>query len=142
MALQELGFIPKPTIEQCDICVHGKSLMDMYFYKDGGAVVKSAIIRKFEDLEDNDSDGDNSGVVGGVAEFKCSGNLKTHYAQTFADMIRVGSLLTHNALVRGTIIDKIVVFGLITSYETGLAVVTKYYVDFLKEETVFYVGRR
>ena len=55
-------------------------------------------------------------------------------------MIRVGSLLTQDALVRGIIIDKIVVFGLLTNYETGLAIVMKYFVDFLKEETAFYVG--
>ena len=82
MALQELGFIPKRTIEQCDICIHGKSLLDMYFYKDGGAVVKSAILRKFESLEDNALYGGNSGVVAGVTEFKCSGKLKTYFAQT------------------------------------------------------------
>ena len=133
-SLLELGFIPKPTIEQCDICIHGESLMAMYFYKYGGTdrtVVKSAIIRTFEDPEDNDSDGDNSDVIGGV---------EMYYVQTFVDMVRVGSLLTQDALMRGSIIDKIVVFGLLTNYKTGFAVVMKYYVNFLKGETCFYVG--
>ena len=64
--------------------------MAMYFYKYGGTdrtVVKSAIIRTFEDPEDNDSDGDNSDVIGGV---------EMYYVQTFVDMVRVGSLLTQD----------------------------------------------
>lgn len=61
------------------------------------AIVNLALIRKFKDIKGIDLDGKNSGVVGGMAKFKCSGNLKLQYAQPFADMIRVGSLLTHDA---------------------------------------------
>ena len=55
-------------------------------------------------------------------------------------MVRVGSLLVRDALVRGTIIDKVVVFGLLTNYTTKTSTVTKYYVDFIKDETILYVG--
>ena len=120
-SLDRLGFISKTSIDHCDICKFGKSLMDLYFYKDCGATVNSAIIKK---LEEDD--------YGDFTEY--------NYAQIFADMVRVGSLLARDALVRGTIIDKIMVFGLLTNYTTKTCTVTKYYVDFIKEETIIYVG--
>ena len=49
----------------------------MYFYKDGGAVVKSAILRKFEGLEDDTLYGGKSGVIAGVTD---SRKLKMHFA--------------------------------------------------------------
>ena len=33
--MSDLGFIPKSTIKQCNICLYGKSLIYLYFYKDG-----------------------------------------------------------------------------------------------------------
>ena len=54
-------------------------------------------------------------------------------------MSRVGSLLTQDALIRGIIIDKIAVFGLLTNYETGLAIVMKY---FLRKRPLFMLERR
>lgn len=79
----------------------------------------------------------NEGVVGGVAEFKKDSNMKMHYPQVFADMVRVSSLLVHDALIRGNIIDKVVVYGLLTSYSTGTATVMKCYVNFLKRRKYF-----
>lgn len=139
--LRQFGYVSKPSIDHCNIRTYGKSLLDLYFYKQGGAVVSSAVIKKF----DNDLDVDhsnNAGVVGGVAEFKITGNLKTYYAQTFADMVRVGVLLAHDALMRGAIIDKLIVFGLLINYDTGWAIVMKYYVNFIEEETTFLVERK
>ena len=66
--------------------------------------------------------------------------MKAYYAQIFADAVRVGSLLTHDALVRGIIMDKLVVFGLLTNYASKTSIVTKYYVDFVKGESIIYVG--
>ena len=37
--LKELGFIVKANIKQCSICRYGKSMLDMYFYKDSGKSV-------------------------------------------------------------------------------------------------------
>lgn len=69
VALSELGFLPKATIDHCDICVFGKSLMDLHFYKDCGTTVKSAIIKQLK-YSDDLVGYNNEGVVGGVAEFK------------------------------------------------------------------------
>ena len=135
-SLDKLGFITKTTIEHCDICKFG------FFYKDCGATVNSAIIKKLKELELADCDGteyNHKGVVGGLAEFKMD-NMKAYYAQIFADAVRVGSLLTHDALVRGIIVDKLVVFGLLTNYASKTSIVTKYYVDFVKDESIIYIG--
>lgn len=43
--LNELGFIAKATIEQSDICLFGKSLMDLYFYQECGSTVNSALVK-------------------------------------------------------------------------------------------------
>ena len=81
--LDRLGFISKTSIEHCDICKFGKSLMDLYFYKDCGATVNSAIIKKLEeddcdDLTEYNNEGvaGGEGVVGGVAEFKVDNIFK------------------------------------------------------------------
>ena len=69
----------------------------------------------FEDLEDNDdSDG----------ELWCSWwSIEMCYAQP---LYRYGSSwLIVDPRCRGSIIDKIEVFGLLANYETGLAVVVK-----------------
>lgn len=138
-ALNELDFISKQNIEQSDFCLYGKSMIDMYFYKDCGATVNSAVIKKLENYDDKG--GHEFGVVGGLAEFKSDGgNMKRHCAQIFADMVRVGTLLACSALVRGKIVEKIVVYGLLVDYKTSLAIITKYYVNFLADETTFFVG--
>ena len=141
-ALDELGFIAKPTIEQSDICLFGKSLMDLYFYQEHGSTVSSALVKKLRHSGDDDDSLEwNESVVGGVAEFKHDdGEMKSHYAQTFADMVRVGTHLIHGALMRGKIIDKLVVYGLLTEYTSGLAYVMKYYVNFYTDECIFFVG--
>ena len=139
-ALTELDLISKETIEQSEFTIYGKSLVDLYFYVDTGATaVKSAVIRKLEDFDDDDVQGDDYGVICGVTEFKVqTGNLKAHCSQIFSDMIRVGSLLAVNALAGGKIIDKIVVYGLLLDYKRSLGLVTKYYVNFNTDESVFF----
>lgn len=72
-ALNGLDFISKQTIEQSDFCLYGKSTIDMYFYKDCGATVNSAVIKKLENYEDEDKVGYKCGVVDGFAEFKSDG---------------------------------------------------------------------
>ena len=47
--------------------------------------------------------------------------MKTCFAQIFADMVRVGTSLVYDALIRGVVVDKIIVYGLLTNYKTGLA---------------------
>ena len=125
-ALNGLDFIAKQSIEHSDFCLYGKSTIDMYFYKDCGATVSSAVIKKLENCKDEDKDEDcEFGIVGGLAEFKSdSGNMNKHYAQIFADMVRVGTLLACKVLISGRIVDKITVYGLLIDYKTGSAVIT------------------
>ena len=46
-SLNNLGF----TMEQCSICQYGKSVVDMYFYKDDGGMIKCAVIVESQDVE-------------------------------------------------------------------------------------------
>ena len=140
-ALTELDVISKESIEHSEFSVYGKSLLDLYFYiGDSGGTVKSAVIRKLEDHDDG-VQGKDYGVVCGLAEFKLqTGSLKMHCSQIFADMIRIGSLLAVNALARGKIIDKIMVYGLLLDYKNILGLVIKYYVNFNTDESVFFIG--
>ena len=104
--------------------------------------LSSAVIKKLENCKDEDKDEDcEFGIVGGLAEFKSdSGNMNKHYAQIFADMVRVGTLLACKALISGRIVDKITVYGLLIDYKTGSAVITKYYVNFITDESIYFVG--
>lgn len=74
-----------------------------------------------------------------VAEFKIDENLKTCFAQIFADMVRVGTSLVYDTLIRA-VVDKIMVFGLLTNYEMGLAYPMKYDVDFTKDQNAPFTG--
>lgn len=58
-------------------------------------------------------------------------------------MVWVSTLLACNALITvisGRIVDKIIVYGLLVNYKTGVAVITKYYVNFITDETIYFVG--
>ena len=80
-------------------------------------------------------------VVAGVAEFKVEGTSKLQqYGQTFADLVRVGTLLANDALMRGRLVEKLVVYGLLINYKTKLAIIMKYYVNFNRDESVFLIG--
>ena len=46
--LSKLNYICKPSIENTDICLFGKSLMDLYFYKDGGSTINAAVLQRYE----------------------------------------------------------------------------------------------
>ena len=110
--------------------------MDFCFYQEHSGIVRSAVVKKLDSQPD-----DNESVVGGVAEFKCDdSDLKAHYPQMFANLVRVGTHLAYNCLTMGKIIDKIVVYGLLTDYTTGLAHVMKYDVNFSTDESHFFVG--
>ena len=139
-ALNKLDIISKENIEHCEFSIFGKSLVDLYFYKDSGGIVKSAVIKMLEDCDDG-AQGEDYGIVCGLAEFKVQkGIFKAHYAQIFADMSRVGSMLAVSALKRGKIIDKIVVYGLLLDYKNTMGLVIKYCVNFNTDESVFFVG--
>ena len=130
--LNQLGFTTKQTLEQSDVCIFGKSVMDFCFYQQNSGIVRSAVISQPDD---------NESVVGGVAEFKCDDvDLTAHYAQMFANLVRVGTQLAYDCLIMGKIIDKILVYGLLTNYNTGLAHVMKYDVNFSTDESHFFVG--
>ena len=60
-----LNVIEKLTMEQCSICQYGKSVVDMYFYKDDGGMIQCAVV-KGQDVENEQ----HVGIVGGVTEFK------------------------------------------------------------------------
>ena len=142
--LTRLNFVCKPSIETSTACLFGKSLMDMYFYKNGGgSIVSAGIVKKLEGAGARArTTSHGEAVISAVAEFKCeASNMKVHYAQTFADMVRVGSLLAYDALTRGKLIDKVVVYGLLTNYTTKLATVFKYYINFTNDESVFLIGQ-
>ena len=93
------GHLQSALDEQSDSCLFGKSLMDLHFYQEHGSTVSSALVKKlWHSGDDDDSLEWNESVVGGVAEFKHDdGEMKSHYAQTFADMVRVGTHLIHTA---------------------------------------------
>ena len=38
---EELDFVSQPSIEHCKFCIYGKSLMNLYLYKDCSATVRS-----------------------------------------------------------------------------------------------------
>ena len=88
-----------------------------------------------------DYDGGEHGIVCGVAEFKAqAGSWKAHFSQIFADMMGIGSLLATNALMRGKIIDKMMVYGLLLDYKNMTGTVVKYYVNFNSDESIFFIG--
>ena len=78
--LSKLNYVCKPSIENTDVCLFGKSLMDLYFYKDGGSTINAAVLKRYEtdietDIDVMQSAGD--GVVAGLAEFKVEGTSKS-----------------------------------------------------------------
>ena len=105
--------------------------MDFCFYQQYHGIVRSAVVKKLGSQPD-----DYKSVVGGVAEFKCNdGDLKAHYAQMFANLVRVGTHLAHNCLTTGKIID---LYRLLADYTTGLAHVMKYDVNFSTDMILLY----
>lgn len=60
--------------------------------------------------------------------------------QMFADMVRVSSQLVYDAMTRANIIDEVVIYGLLTNYKTGTAIVMKYNIDFVKAQSSFFAG--
>ena len=142
--LSDLDFISKQTIEQSKYSFYGKSSIDLYFYNDSiSGSVNSAVIKKLQDASEthgSETCGSDYGIMAGLAEFKAGGNMRVHYSQIFADLIRVGSTLTINALRRGKIIDKIVVYGLLVNYKTQLGLLVKYYADLTANENIFFIG--
>ena len=72
------------------------------------------------------------GVVGGVLEFKTQADTKRFYSQILVDMVRLGCLLTYNALVCGKVIDVIQIYGLLVVYGKDLGILTSYHVDFVR----------
>jgi len=135
--LSKLNYICKPSIENSDICLFGKSLLDLYYYKDGGSTINATVLKRYE----TDVSVIGNGVVGGLAEFKVEGTCKfQQYSQTFADLVRVGTLLANNTLMRGRLVEKLIVYGLLINYNTKLAIIMKYYVNFNRDESVFLIG--
>ena len=61
--LSELGFIIKAHIEQSDFCLFGKSVPDIYFYKEHGSVVLASRERESTLYK-------GKGAVGATAQFK------------------------------------------------------------------------
>lgn len=140
--LTALGFVVKTTIGHNDFCLFGKSLPDLYFYKDfRGNIVRAGLLKRIwsDDTVDEDLYKEY-GLVGGVVEFKTQPDLKKFYPQIFADMVRLGCLLTYNALVRGRIIDVVQIFGLLVIHGKDLGILTKYHVDFVEDESILYIG--
>ena len=141
--LSKLNYTCKPSIENTDVYLFGKSLMDLYFYKDGGSTINATVLKRYEtDIDVMQLASFNgNGVVAGVAEFKVEGTSKLQqYSQSFADLVRVGTLLANDALMRGRLVEKLVVYGLLINYKTKLAIIMKYYVNFNRNESIFLIG--
>ena len=142
--LSKLNYICKPSIENSDICLFGKSLLDLYYYKDGGSTINATVLKRYEtevDVVMQSASVIGNGVVGGLAEFKVEGTCKFQQcSQTFADLVRVGTLLANNTLMRGRLVEKLIVYGLLINYNTKLAIIMKYYVNFNRDESVFLIG--
>ena len=124
------------------ISVYSENRHLIYIFKDfGGNVVHAGLLKRI--LSDDTVDEDvhkEYGIVGGVVEFKLQPDLKKFYPQIFADMVRLGCLLTCNALVRGRVIDIVQIFGLLVVHGKDLGILTKYHVNFAKEESMLYIG--
>ena len=142
--LSKLNYICKPSIENSDVCLFGKSLMDLYYYKESGSTINAAVLKKYEtdiDVAMQSACVMSDGVVGGIAEFKLEGTSRSQqYSQTFADLVRVGTLLANDTLMRGRLVEKLIVYGLLINYKTKLAIIMKYYVNFDRDESVFLIG--
>ena len=142
--LRSLGFVVKSHIEQSDFCLFGKSLPDLYyFYKEStGSKAKVGLLMKLADQIPTEQDSaDGHGVVGAIAQFKSShSDSPRFYAQVFSDLVRVGTLRACDSIMRGDVVDKIVVLGLLASHDTGNGVLVKYYVDLTNDESMFLVG--
>lgn len=125
MARIKLGFLPKPNTDHCDIYI--LEINDWpIFYKNCGAIVKSAVFKQLKDHCDNLIGYNNEGVVSGVAELKKDGNMKMWCPKMFSDMIWVSSQLVYDAITKASITDGVVVYGLLTNYNAGTATVIKY----------------
>ena len=56
--LNQLGFITKQAIEQSNVCLFGKSVMDLCFYQQYLDIVRSAVVKKLgSQPDDNESVG-------------------------------------------------------------------------------------
>ena len=105
-------------------------------YKDDGGMIQCAVVEG-QDVENEQ----HVGIVGGITEFKIDENLKTCLAEIFADMVRVAtSLAYYKALIRGQVVDRITVYGLLTNYKTRRAYPMKYDMDFTKDRNSILVG--
>ena len=136
-SLHDLGFVVKGSMEQCSICLYGKSLVDMYFYKDNAGIRCAVLQTQDEAVENNE---EHVSIIGGVTEFKIGEGVKTCFAQIFADMVRVGTSLAYEALITGEIINKITVYGLLVNYKTKLGYSMKYEVDFTIDQNSILFG--
>ena len=139
--LVALGFVIKPNIKQSVFSLFGKSLPDLYFYKESGkSVVGAGLLTKYSN-KDPDKEENGYGVAGAVTQFKShSTDMEKHYPQVFSDLVRVGTFIACNAIIRGTVIDKVVVLGLLANHETETAILMKYHVDFTTDESILFIG--
>lgn len=55
-------------------------------------------------------------------------------------MVRVGTLLTLQALTKGRLIDQLVVFGMLVNHRSGITLPMKYHVNFKDDSCKFLIG--
>jgi len=135
----EHRYILKNSTENNNVCLFGNSHLDMYFYKMNTLTVNAALIKHMIEGDEVVTD-DRYGVVGAVAEFKANAaKFNSHYPQMFADMVQVASIRTIQALKTGKIIDKVEIYGLLVDQKSSCALAMKYYINFPRDESVFYV---
>ena len=77
------------------------------YYKDSGTVVNAALLQKVEaDIDVVMSTSCNGlGVFAGI---QCTSKSQ-QYGQALADLVRVVTLLTSNALMRGRLVERLVI---------------------------------
>lgn len=80
-------------------------------------------------------------LLGSTTEFKMDAVTERAWAQMFANMARIASILAVNSLEFGYLVSSIWIYGLLTSYDTEKCTPMLYEVNFDDNEAHFYVGK-
>ena len=129
--LQEKGFTVKTTFTHNDFSVFGKSKPDICFYRTSAGILQAGICIP-----------EDATVKGAAVEFKVSTRSEEkQYAQTMANMIRMGNDLVIDELKRGSLVKRIKIFGMLVTYESGLCIPFIYRSDLNLFVTNFKIGQ-
>ena len=84
---------------------------------------------------------DEETITGTTEEFKLEAH-ESNYAQAFANMVRVGNDVLVNTLRHGKLVDVVIIYGLLVSYDKKICTPMKLTLDFKKNSGLILVGNR